>query len=389
MDKGIVTSGSQLTRSSRLRFAVALALIVELLLCPTLWTGQGRTFPIVPLWPLAATVPIAAGNILFDLMLAFLGAAGLSSKPSWFTTGFLILAAFLCLSDYTRCQTWLYQLSFMLALLSYWRREDQVEGALDCCRIVVASAYFWSGFWKLNARFFSETFSWFVQPLLPGIYGSTAEMLALPVPFIEMGASLALFFRRTRLPAIVFCIAMHIFILACIGPIGHKVNQIVWPWNIFMVAFVILLFWGEESETPARLLKWQGASMQTLTIALFAVAPLFNIWGLWDSNPSFFLYSGNQCAGFIYMSADSYQKLSPSVQKLCSRQDSGKYLLILNAWSLADLNVVTYPEPRVLRQIAKAIWLETNRPSDMEFLLEGRVDSKGMASRELSNCSAL
>jgi hypothetical protein len=389
LDKESVTADSPFARAAWLRFMVALALVIGLLMSQSLWTGENRTLPLVPILPVNLTLPVVIGKILFYAMLALLAGAGLSTRPGRYTTAFLALTIVLCLLDYSRCQTWFYQYCFMLGLLSYWRNEEGVKTALDSCRVVVASAYLWGGIWKLNARFLGDTFSWFIQPLFPGIYGTMAQVLALPVPVMEICTSVALFFRRTRVPAIVFCFAMHILILICIGPTGRNINQIVWPWNIFMIIFVVLLFARTESVTPGQILKWRGASVHTLTLALFALAPILNIWNLWESNFSFFLYSGNQAAGFIYMLPETYQKLPPAIKKGCTRKDVDQHILILNAWAMSDLNVVVYPEPRVIRKIAKKLWQESGQPPDMVLVIEGRTLTNAVPPIERIPCSAL
>lgn len=333
---------------------------------------------------------LAAGSgqapLLFDGGAAY--PLGLSKRPGRYTAAFLLVAGFLCLLDYSRCQTWFYQYCVILALVSFWQKDADIETALDSCRIVVASAYLWGGIWKLNARFMNETFAWFIQPLLPGASGLTAQIVALPVPLLEIGTSLALLFPRTRVPAIAFCFFMHLLILVCIGPGGLNINQIVWPWNLFMIIFVILLFARTDAITAKALFRWRGLSAHTLILFLFLVAPILNIWSLWDSNFSFFLYSGNQAAGYIYMQPESVDRLPTDVRRLCSER-LGQYILTLNAWAMKDMNVVVYPEPRVIKKIAKKIWEDAGKPPDMVLVMEERTFTRDKAPLEKVPCSAL
>ena len=72
-------------------------------------------------------------------------------------------------------------------------------------------------------------------------------------------------------------------ILASVGPWGHNYNNVVWPWNVAMGTFVILLFAQEKGVSPKDVL-WNGKfAFQMLVLILFGILPAFSLFNLWDA----------------------------------------------------------------------------------------------------------
>jgi len=289
------------------------------------------------------------------LVLLVLIAAGLRVRA--LTTVFALLAVVYSLFDQQRWQPWFYQYVVMLVAIAF--------GKVDACRFIVASIYFWSGVQKLNPGFTEHTFQWMMEPF----GGSWPVGLAYGAAITESAIGVGLMIAAWRNLAVVLAIAMHVFILASIGPWGHNHNRVVWPWNLVMAALVILLFWRNSNVTIRNLVK--GGYV---VVALFGVMPALSLIGLWDSYLSFSLYSGNQNKATIYMDDTVAGKLPEAVQQVVSvyNSDFPVDALDLEDWSYDELNVPPYAELRVIRNVGRQVCRDTGNSPLMVMIVEPR-----------------
>ena len=67
---------------------------------------------------------------------------------------------------------------------------------------------------------------------------------------------------------------MHLFILIAIGPLGRNFNVVVWPWNLAMIAFLLILFFRRTDEPTLHDIVWgRGFVFQKVALILFGVMP--------------------------------------------------------------------------------------------------------------------
>src|SRR6185436_16349745 len=102
------------------------------------------------------------------------------------------------------------------------------------------------------------------------------------VPLVEIGIGLALVTRRFRDGAVIAAVVMHAAIVALLGPLGHAANDVIWPWNVAMALFVILLVWRDASPSGLGLLVPRAADARALAVLLFWVMPALSFVGMWD-----------------------------------------------------------------------------------------------------------
>jgi hypothetical protein len=113
-------------------------------------------------------------------------------------------------------------------------RTDSLKraAALNACRLIIVSIYFWSGIQKLNPAFVRGTFPWMLAPFT-GVLSATViarvHSLAVAAPFVEIGIALGLLTQRLRNAVVFVAVAMHLFILASVGPLGLDYNNVIWP----------------------------------------------------------------------------------------------------------------------------------------------------------------
>lgn len=396
---GTRREGNKLRPEGRLlwlKLVLALAFLGGFLLSSELW-GVSRSYPLIPVLEGLPTAPPVLAQIWFLALLTLLAMIAIVRQPQRYILAFVVLAGLLGLFDQSRWQPWFYQYLFMFAALSLYSWDDadleKRETALSICRLIVASIYFWSGLQKLNAGFFDDLFPWLVEPfvaLLPGSLADAVRSMGVVAPLVEAGIGVGLL-TKYRNWAVVVALSMHAVILCSIGPFGHDWNTVVWPWNVAMMAFVVLLFWRtEDFSTKKILLPRRGAYLHVVAVVLFAVMPLFSFFGLWDSYLSASLYSGNNKRGTLFIGEDVKDRLPVEIHEYAASYPASGYDLSIFRWSYEELNVPPYPEARVFKSVARHVCSYVEGPSRVQLTIEGRSTPwSGGKEAEIYDCSGV
>ena len=369
-------------RALWLQRAITIAFVCGLLLSAPLWFGL-RTYPIAPLVVGVPALLVPLDALFFVLAVALLGVLCVSRQSWWVTVGLLGTLGVFIVTDITRLQPWVYQYAAMLGAFAFCTREK----SLNVCRFIVAATYVWSGVQKLNPQFMQSTFAWLLAPL--GTF--SMPHLAIAVALAETLLGLGLLWGKTRHLSVVLVVVMHLLILLSIGPLGHNWNTIVWPWNIAMMMFVVLLFWKWNSgiqNSEFRIQNWlfnlRSCWYSIAIVLLFGVMPLFSFFGLWDSYLSASLYSGNTDSARIAILDRESVRLPPSLQK---RFESPETPLLF--WSMDELNVPPYPEARVFRSIFHVLCTYSDNPDALLLYVKRKWLWTGPQENLLETCPTL
>lgn len=362
-----------------LKVTVGLAFLASLALTPNLWRST-RSYPLIPVSAHLPAIPspwdLAGLIALVGLLVAIIAI----SRPRAGLVGLVALALVLSAWDQSRWQPPYFQYVALLAALGCysWRRADPVTAAwaLDACRVIIASTYVWGGLQKLNVTFVRQVFPWMIQPFVgsfPGVVRDAVAAIGLWAPFVEVALGVALLSSRYRRPAIVLAISMHGFILLCLGPLGHGWDRLVWPWNVAMAASVLVLFGGSDAGTGLQMIRrvW-GQPVGKLLMLLVAVLPAASFADRWDAYLSWTLYSGNVRAAEISVSAAVRDALPGDVRAFVRSKNTGENELDVFRWSMWDLGVEPYPEPRVYRTVAKWLCRYASKPQDVRLIIWGK-----------------
>jgi hypothetical protein len=132
--------------------------------------------------------------------------------------------------------------------------------------------------------------------------------------------------------------------------LGQNYNYVVWPWNIAMAIFTVILFWKNE----ANVLAHEGW-FQIVVLLLFTIAPLLSFFGYWDHYLSSAMYSSNRNQAMIYFSNKNIDKFPDGVTDYARVETPDLDSIDINEWSAGELNVPPYPETRVFKSIARAL----------------------------------
>jgi len=359
-----------------LKAAVPAALLAGVLLSPRLWLSA-RSFPLVPVWSWLPVIESPFDDVLSAALFALAIAVMWTRRPRLFIIALIGLVIALGLFDQSRWQPWVYQYTVMMMVIAAGTRDEsdsrREKLTVDVCRVIIASIYFWSGLQKINVDFVTSTLPWLLAPVVRNVPPFVWPYLAATVAVIEAGTGVGLLIPRYRRLAVMLAVAMHVFVLAMVGPFGRSWNSVIWPWNIAMIAFVVSLFRNADPVSFGGVIATRAAALQQAALVLFLVMPALSFFNLWDSYLSFSLYSGNVNHGDIYLGADAAEHLSGDLynyytEEIRRRQDR----INATAWSFGDLNVPVYPEPRIYKAIAASICSETGNSPDVVLVVHGR-----------------
>ena len=371
---------------------VSIAMACSFVLSWKLWLSS-RLFPLVPVSTYLPDILSPLDVIWACTLIGLLVTIAIFPRQRMLVFGFLGFAGLLALWDQARWQPWFYQYFLMLAAIGHYDRQkgkvQRQKIALNICRLIIVFTYVWSGLQKLNANFIREAWPDLAGPFLRMISGPARRVpasLILLVPLVEVFIGLGLLGRRSRNLAVLLALATHGFILILLLSSGE--NTAVWPWNVAMSLFVLILFWQDKETSATSILK-PTAALQTMVLILVAIMPAFSFIGIWDSYLSSALYSGATYQGVVLVSSAVIERLPASVHPYVW-QESKPFFLDINRWAYGELNVPVYPEPRIFRKVAEQVCEYSDSSPDIKLLILDKPNLlTGQRKREYFDCRHL
>lgn len=355
-----------------LRVAIVAGAIAGMVLSHKLWLSA-RFYPLTPVFPFLKPIPSPFDYILFGATLVALAASAITPR---LIPIFASLAVALAVCDQSRLQPWFYEYFFLLLGVSF--------ASPNACRLIVASAYIWSGIQKLNAGFIDDTFPSVLEPLLrhlPRHAQAMVHPLSVAAPFVELWIGIALLGRKFRTGGVVVAVAMHLFILMAFSPWGENYNHVVWPWNIAMAAAVVILFW--KSNESVKHILWGEGPFHIAVLLLFGLAPALGLFGKWDHYLSSAMYTDNNNRGMIFISDKLFDRLPGGIADYVRVETPEIDSIDIAEWSDGELNVPPYPEVRIYKNVARKICSYAASPTDVRL----SITSKSTAGRSITGTS--
>jgi hypothetical protein len=208
----------------------------------------------------------------------------------------------------------------------------------------------------------------------------------------EIAIGLGLLWPRPRALALPAAILMHICILVAIGPFGLSYNRVVWPWNVAMIAIVLVLFRGAREVSAQAILLNRGFPLHVATVGLFAVLPGLSYLGLWPTYLSYRLYSEQCHQATISMTRAVQIKLPPRSRQEVMQVSVDGYDGHLNLmyWSEHELGAFIPPEPDVFRAVARRVCALADDPLEVRLLNTAPADRwTGETTQTTTYCDGL
>jgi hypothetical protein len=346
-------------RTACLRAILLAGTFLGMVASTPLWL-TAREYPLVPVAGWYLVIPAPWDQWFFAALLGSLAASWRFHR--WGTGFFLAGTLFLYFADQNRGQPWLYMYWGLMVLTLL--PEPQ---ALAACRVALSVVYVWAGIQKCNARFFQIVPGWFVSPA--AAWGGGAAILdglkwaVAATPAIEVFIGLGLWIPRLRPWATAATIVVHGAALLFLGPLGHRYNLAIWPWNLAMVALVLALFAGLSLGGLRPIwLDLRRSRVGLTVVGLFALLPVLSFVGRWDSYFSFALYSANLATADIYITPALGERLPArmrahvhAVQPPFDPVLQGPLVFDHQTWALTEMGAPPLPEPRGFRVMLRYV----------------------------------
>jgi hypothetical protein len=363
----IVMNGNPKQQIRILLFLVFTALLLGIYFSAPLWFGD-RHFPKIP-------IPgFQFGDDVFDivacvLFLAALFAALLRPGKKFFFYLFFGAAIFLMARDQNRLQPWVLQFLFFVAAC-FPNEKNKPEIMFRNICLIFGGVYFWSGIHKININYFTETSEWIMEPLgrLTGMSPEAAGKTGYLIPLIEIVLGFGFLFKRTLKLTAWVSLLMHGVILLLIGPLGKNFNPVIYPWNLGLMAMLYWVIRNIQEEKEAYSFKFWISRKHLAFLIPVWILPLFSIFGIYDNYPAWKLYSGNSPNGYVFLSEQVISRLPGEIQNLVQEKAGQKYIYI-NYWSLMELGVPSYPEPRVFKKTRAYLLKYADSPDEVPLLI--------------------
>ena len=360
--------------------STALFLLIAKILSWKLWLAN-RTLPTVPIFDFLYAVPNFIHLILLLTSIFCLVVFIVKPTVNKALAIFLLVEVASCLLDQNRWQPWEYQYVFMFFIL--WVNRKNEQAALLLLLIVFSSTYFYSGLQKFNPHFLKIVWKRTILEAflhLPNNITQQAITIRLGyiVPATEIALGICLLIRRTRKIAMAFLIVMHLVVLIIIGPWGINYNLIVWPWNLAMAVFFVIIWNKEIDMAQVKLLL--KPNINWITIIAWVCLPLLNFIGYWDYFFSSSLYAGriDMCNIEITKPPQNFE-LNKYYKPKENSDTSNIETIVVQTWAMGEFNTPSCPQARVYKKI-KQQWIKKYPAVKAKFLLIDRSKNKTVIS---------
>jgi len=342
-------------RLQLIKLTVLIGLLASVLLSLNLWAGQ-RYFPKATLIHdyFGVSAPYDYIQLAALILLIIFSFATQKKFP---TLLLILFSVYLCFDDQNRLQPWFYNYILILFILLFYRnRVDEPNNyttVFISLQLLVSLIYIFSGIQKMNPEFVPDTFVWLVGSF-DGILSPRQIQLMTKfgyiVPYFELSIGILLLVKPLRFIAVPLVILMHIFILFLLGPSGKDYNSVVWPWNIIMIALVLLLFADVKTERFFDIsILFKGVSFY-IVITLMLVFPIFSLKNQYDSYLSSSLYSSNLHECQLILSNKAYDRLPFYIRHFTTTNDN-HHVIDIKRWAINELNVPCVPEYRIFKTV--------------------------------------
>ena len=358
------------------------------------------SYPSVPLLPIpAAMLPMAlligcGCSLALVCSLAWI-AIGKGSRNSWLACASMLLIGFLI--DQHRIQPWAYQSFFYGIMFAF----IPVESWKRWMRPLIVSIYAFSALGKLDAQFLNTVGRDFVEMLtdyLPGTLSEQAQrnrvILSASLPIAELLIAGSLCFVRLRFFGSISAIAMHLSLIAILGPWAKNHSLGVLIWNALLIGQHVYLIGANENANLKTLTSpvLQGRfGIDKLKMRLVGLlwiiaitAPTLERQGYWDHWTSWSLYSPHTSRARIELHQSVFHELNDLQQaSLIADHDLDQWQEIsLGDWSLSSRGVPVYPQSRYQLELAAIIASQLNTADGIRVKLQSVSDRRTGGRRE-------
>jgi len=242
----------------------------------------------------------------FSVLLIFL----VFVQPFWFANRLiyrliLLTLVILFLFDFGLIQPWAWMYFIFIWASSlfakYYFKYKDLSPILAVLKVLMAFIYIFSGIFKFNPNFEEIALPYILMPATNYLWQYKDWIISAfsIAPFVEIALGVSLLFNSISMYSKFGLIAMHLFVLLMIGPLGLNHNMVVWPWNLQMI-FLLWFLFPMKLEKASLFPFWNLLFKRPFKYIVYVSIALFGLGFTPYGNPymAFDLYSG----GILYKS---------------------------------------------------------------------------------------
>lgn len=373
---------SNLNTETRIRWihrAVCLFFLVGIGMSLPLWAGE-RLFPHIPVVR-GMELPGAVHWVLIGLLAVALVMNVVQIKKLWVAI-LLGLMVVIILPDQMRLQPWVFVYFLVLFPFSWVSLNDKyVAALLNYVQILLIGVYAWSGLHKFTQSFIDVTY----PMLLTGLFKLPIDSYLLQVrewgyvlAAIELSIGIGLAFPKTRNWAVIGAVFTHLLIMAWV--LISNPNYTILPWNVAMIALVILSSWRIKSRISlwppvSSRLRWATAGL----VLLIWIMPVLNTRNKWDAYLSFNLYTEQVSHVYVGLRQEALDNIPPRLKAYFAEEkliEEGR-VIDVEKWSFDELKVPVYPALRVHKAIGRHFCQSTSNADQIMLVTYRRPFREG------------
>ncbi|QDT68465.1 hypothetical protein MalM25_13870 [Planctomycetes bacterium MalM25] len=352
-------------------------LLVLLAVTWRLWTPL-REVPRLP--PVAVMSVLPAGLDFACLLMIAVVAIRAARSPIDARVAIGVATVALALSmamDQLRWQPWAHHALLAGAVLA----TATPRRAVVALRWIAIAVYAYSALSKLDAEFAATLGQQMLNAAVGGVgldastWGETfRRLLALTLPLGELAVA-GLLVASTRYQkvapyAVGAAVAMHVGVIALLGPLGLGHSWGVLLWNVGFAWQTALLF-GSKLPEPIE------PSVRTPLVVWIAgaaaiVAPVLTPLGLWDQWPGWAVYAPGGERARLFVHEAAADRLPVTLREHVKRaSDPGPWRRVaIDDWLLAGTGAPIYPQNRVVAALASGLAKRYALTDRLQLVLE-------------------
>lgn len=328
------------------------------------WIAE-RLFPVIPAFDFLESIPSLVHLLLLSISVICLCALVIFPNKRGIAIFLLISEIVSCSLDVIRWQPWEYQ--FLFFLLSFILCKNNRSQFYTCLIIILASTYIFGGLQKLNYGYLHSIWDSLVLHRFLNITVTDRHWLhyaGLIVPVAEIVGGVSLIVSRKKWPYFLV-IGIHVAILMIFGPVGLNTNLVIWPWNLVLIALILILkdHYSHDATRFKNLKNFPAAT----TILFWVLLPTLGLYHLWPDYLSSGMYSGRTTTLRICSKAplsDAVRQYTVTSKTACHNS------IRLQNWALDELKVPLYPDKWYYRRFARQ-WRGGAGKKDDVFIVKG------------------
>lgn len=289
------------------------------------------------LFPKANFLPFEVPYYVFQVLASLLIFL-VFVQPFWFANRLvyrlillLILSIFILDFGLIQPWAWMYFLFIWASSLfaKYYFKYKDLSPILAILKVLMASIYIFSGLLKIHPNFEAVALPYLLLPVTNYFWQYKTEIIQLftIAPYFEVVLGISLFVNGISKYSKFGLIALHLFILMMIGPLGNNHNMVVWPWNIQMIILLWLLF-PMKIEKSSLFPFWNLLFKKPFKYVIYTSVVLFGLSFTPYGNPymAYDLYSGRILNKSIAISTKEVKNVPQFLDKYTEAMGDSVYV---------------------------------------------------------------